>query len=168
MATARQREAARENIKKAQARWREMSPQQRARKQPEGRSRQKPGSTGKGAYYHVAVRPKTDFVTFRTQDVGAPGHIQRVAGKRASGSWATVAWLISKEDAHIARGELRPDTPEARELLETLGAKPQQIKGDRFAAKPRPNVPEAAKPTPAQRRAQQANIKKAQEARRKK
>jgi hypothetical protein len=38
--------------------------------------------------------------------------------------------------------------------------------GDRFQAKPRPNVPEEEKPTPAQRRAQRQNIKKAQAARR--
>jgi len=168
MATEKQRAAARQNIKKAQARWREMSPQQRARTQPQGRSRQKPGSTGKGSYYHVAIRPKTDFVTFRTQDVGEPGHVQRVAGKRSSGSWATVAWLISKEDAHVTKGELRPNTPGAREVLNKLGAKPVQVKGDRFEAKPRPNVPEESKPTSAQSRAQHSNIKKAQAARHKK
>ena len=58
------------------------------------RTRKAPGSGGQGEYYHVEVRPGDDFVTFRTQDVGDPGHVQRVAGKRESGSWATVKWLI--------------------------------------------------------------------------
>jgi hypothetical protein len=41
------------------------------------------------------------------------------------------------------------------------------VRGDRFKAAPRPNVPEEAKPTVAQRQARQRNIKKAQAARRK-
>jgi hypothetical protein len=40
------------------------------------------------------------------------------------------------------------------------------VVGDRFKAKDRPNVPERAKPTPAQKRARSRNIKKAQAARR--
>jgi hypothetical protein len=63
--------------------------------------RQKPGSGGQGNYYHIEVRDGSDFETFRTQDIGDPGHLQRVGGKRATGSWATVKWLISKEDAHV-------------------------------------------------------------------
>jgi hypothetical protein len=116
----------------------------------------------------VEVRAKGQFVTFRTQDVGRPGHIQRVAGKRSSGSWDTVKWLIGKEDAHVERGRLVPDTQAARHVIDRLGSKPVHVRGDRFQAKPRPNVPEHAKPTPAQRRAQRDNIKKAQAARHRK
>src|SRR5919109_2894251 len=117
MATQRQREAARKNVRKAQAAWKSMSPRQHARAQPEGRKRKKPGTGGEGDYFHVAVRDKKDFVTFRTQDVGEPGHVQRVAGKRESGSWDTVKWLISKGDAHVQGGNLIPDTADAREGL---------------------------------------------------
>jgi hypothetical protein len=166
MATAKQRQAARKNIRKARAAWQSMSRTQQSRSQPEGRSRQKPGTTGGGEYYHVAVRPKTEFVSFRTQDVGDPGHIQRVAGKRSSGSWDTVKWLISKEDAHMDHGRLVPDTAEARDALAKLGSKPVHVRGDMFQAKPRPNVPEREKPTAAQRQARMSNIKKAQAARR--
>jgi hypothetical protein len=166
MATQKQREAARRNIRKAQAAWQSLSPRQRSRAQPEGRQRRQPGTGGAGEYYHVAVRPKTDFVTFRTQDVGDPGHIQRVAGKRGSGSWDTVKWLISKEDAHVEAGRLVGDTQEARKVLGTLGSEPEHVKGDLFQAKPRRNVPEREKPTPAQQRARRENIKKAQAARR--
>ena len=115
--------------------------------------------------YHVAVRDKKDFVTFRTQDVGEPGHVQRVAGKRESGSWDTVKWLISKQDAHVEGGKLVPDTEEVSEVLAKLGSEPRHVKGDVFEAEPRPDVPEREKPTPAQRRARSANIKKAQAAR---
>jgi hypothetical protein len=84
-----------------------MSRRERSLAQPEGRKRQKPGRAGGGEYYHIGVRRKEDFVTFRTQDVGDPGHIQRVAGKRGSGSWDTVKWLFSKHDAHREGAKLR-------------------------------------------------------------
>jgi hypothetical protein len=167
MATEKQLAAARKNIRKAQAAWTSMSSRQHAIAQPEGRARKKPGAGGEGNYYHIGVRPKADFVTFRTQDVGEPGHIQRVAGKRGSGSWDTVKWLISKEDAHIEDGKLIPDSSEAEKLLSELGSRPVHVKGDIFEARPRPNVPENEKPTPAQKRARTANIKKAQAARHK-
>ena len=166
MATEKQKQAARKNIKKAQEAWQEMSPRERALAQPEGREREKPGATGEGEYYHIEVRPKDQFTTFRTHDVGEKGGIQRVAGKRSSGSGDDQKWLISKEHAHVENGKLIPDTEDAREVLEALGSEPEHIEGDRFKAKPRVNVPEAEKPTPAQKRAQQENIKKAQAARR--
>src|SRR5215470_7691374 len=120
MATIKQKQAARKNIKKAQKAWESMSSREHSRSQPEGRGRTKPGATGKGEYFHIEVRPKRGFVTFRTQDVGVKGGIQRVAGKRSSGSWDTQKWLISKEEAHIERGRLVPDTKAARDTLEEL------------------------------------------------
>ena len=167
MATEKQRQAAKRNIKKAQASWKTMTRTQRARSQPEGRGRQKPGSTGEGNYYHIEVRPKDEFTTFRTQDVGDPGHVQRVAGRRSSGSWSTTKWLISKDDAHVEDGKLVGDTKDAKDLLKKLGSIPSHLTGDRFEAKDRRNVPERAKPTPAQTRARRQNIKKAQAARNK-
>jgi hypothetical protein len=165
MATERQRQAARKNIKKAQAKWQSMSSRDHSRSQPEGRGRQKPASTGKGNYYHIEVRPKGEFTTFRTQDVGGEGHLQRVAGKRESGSWATTKWLISKQDAHVEGDKLVGDTKDAKDLLKKLRTTPVHVSGDRFEAKGRRNVPERSKPTTAQRRARRQNIKKAQSAR---
>ena len=127
--------------------------------------RAEPGSRGQGNYYHVEVRPNQDFVTYRTQDVGDPGHLQRVAGKRESGSWTTVKWLIDKNDAHVEGDRLVGDTQEARDLIKKLRSKPVHKKGDVFEAMPRRNVPERSKPTAAQKRAQSQNIKKAQAAR---
>jgi hypothetical protein len=129
--------------------------------------RQKPGSSGKGDYYHVEVLPKTGFVTFRTQDVGKRGHIQRVAGKRASGSWATVKWLIGKEDAHVQDDRLIPDTKGAKDVIKEIGVQPVHLSGDRFKAKPRSDGNDLKRPQPtaAQQRARRENIKKAQAAR---
>lgn len=121
--------------------------------------RAKPGASGKGEYYHVELRPKAEFRIFRTQDVGRPGGIERVAGKRSSGSWDTQKWLISKRLAHVEKGRLVPDSDDAREILDDLGSAPVRIRGDRFTARPRSNVPETEKPTAEQRRAQQRNLK---------
>jgi hypothetical protein len=165
MATQKQRQAARQNIKKAQAAWQSMSHAEHARAQPQGRGRKKPGTAGEGEYYRIQVRPKAEFVTFRTQDVGSPGHIQRLAGKRPSGSWGTQTWLVSKSDAHVEDGKLVPDSADARDLFAKLGSEPMHVKGDVFKAKDRPDIPESEKPTPAQQRARTQNIKKAQAAR---
>lgn len=167
MATTKQREVAKTNIKKAQAKWRSMSSRQHSLSQPEGRGRAKPGTKGKGDYYRVVVRDKTEFTTFRNQDVGKAGGLQRLAGKRSSGSWDTQAWLISKDDAHIEGDTLVADSQDAKDLLDKLGSTPKHEKGDIFSAKDRPNVPEEEKPTTAQQRAQKQNIKKAQAARHK-
>lgn len=167
MVTTKQRNAARKNIKKAQSKWQSMTPRQHSLSQPEGRQRAKPGTKGEGDYFRIVVRPKSEFVTFRNQDVGKPGGLQRLAGRRSSGSWDTQAWLINKGDAHIEGDKLVPDSKDAKELLKRLGSEPTRKKGDIFTAKDRPNVPEKAKPTAAQKRAQSQNIKKAQAARRK-
>lgn len=165
MATTRQRAAAKKNIRKAQAAWRTISARAHVRAQPEGRSRARPGTTGRGEFFHIEVRPKSEFKIFRSHDVGKKGGLERVAGKRATGGWDTQKWLIGKEHAHMERGRLVPDTADARRVLQKLGSEPRHISGDRFKAKDRPNVPEAEKPTPAQRRARLRNIRKAQAAR---
>jgi hypothetical protein len=129
------------------------------------KQRAKPGSTGQGQYYRVVVRDKSEFTTFRNQDVGDKGHIQRLAGHRSSGSWDTQAWLIGKKDAHKSGDTLVADSKDAKEILDMLSSKPKHIKGDIFMAKDRRNVPESQKPTSAQKRARGQNIKKAQAAR---
>lgn len=165
MATRKQSEAARKNIKKAQEVWQSMTKRQHALAQPEGRRRAKPGTKGEGDFYRIEVRPKSEFITFRYHDVGKQGHIERLAGKRTSGSWDTVAWLIGKSDAHIEGNKLVPDSDDAREVIEALGSEPRLEKADIFTAKDRPNVPESEKPTFAQRRARKKNIEKAQRVR---
>ncbi len=87
--------------------------------------------------------------------------------RRANGSWDTQKWLIGKSEAHRAGKKLAPDTAAARKVLKQLGSTPRHLGGDRFIAKPRRKIPASEKPTPAMRRAQLANIKKAQAALRK-
>jgi hypothetical protein len=124
--------------------------------------RAKPGSKGGGRFFHIELRPSRDFVAFRVQDVGGPGGVERVAGLRANGSWDTAKWLVEKTQAHVEDDRLIADSAEARKMLKTLGSEPVHVTGDRFRAKPRRDIPENEKPTPAMRRAQLANIKKAQ------
>src|SRR5258706_742904 len=121
-------------------------------------ARKKPGSTGRGDCYHIEVRPGADFITFQTQDVGKPGHIQRVAGRRSSGYWATVKWLIGKQDAHLQDNKLVPDTKDAKAVIEQLGSKPVHMIGDRFKASPRGKIPESTKPTLTQQRPRRKNV----------
>lgn len=165
VATEKQKRAAKKSIKKAQKKWKTLSSQARSRRQPEGISRTKPGMGGEGDYYHVTIRDKDQFTSFRTHDVGRDGHSQRVAGRRSSGSWATQKWLINKKDAHREGDELVADDKKVEKILDRLRGKITHVKGDVYEAKPRYNVPEKDKPTRAQRRAREKNIKKAQEAR---
>lgn len=167
MSTTKQKTAARKNVKKAQRKWKSMSSRQRSLAQPEGRQRKKPCAGQQGDYYHITVRPKEEFTTFRTQDVGRSGHTQRVAGRRSSGSWATQKWLVHKDDASVSnKGHfLKITDPKTRAALSQVRGPITHVKGDIFKAKPRKNVPEKDKPTSAQKRARKKNIKKAQKAR---
>ncbi len=128
--------------------------------------RAKPGASGKGKFFHIEVRPRTEFVSFRNQDVGERGGIERLAGRRKDGSWDTQKWLISKTLAHFEDGRLIGDTGGARKVLKGFGSAPRHLGGDRFKAAPRRDIPESEKPTPAQERAWARNIKKAQAAKR--
>jgi hypothetical protein len=135
-----------------------------AKARTKSRKRAKPGARGSGRFFHIQVRPRGEFVTFRNQALGG---VERVAGRRANGSWDTQKWLIAKTDAHRVGTRLEADTAGARKVLSTLGSVPRHLGGDRFIAKPRRDIPEREKPTRAMRRAQLANIKKAQAAVRK-
>ncbi len=134
---------------------------------PRKTRRAKPGARGTGKYFHIQVRPKSEFVAFRNQDVGGRGGIERLAGRRANGSWDTQKWLIGKTQAHLDAGRLVADSAAAKKVLAQLGSAPRHLGGDRFIAKPRHDIAESEKPTPAMRRAQLANIEKAQAALRK-
>ena len=151
MITSKQKIAAKKNIKKAQDVWKKMTHRQHSLSQPEGRMRQRPGSTGKGMFYRVEVRPKREFTSFRVQDVGRKGELERVAGRRSSGSWDTVAWLVNKRKAHVSGNTLVVDDDKVHSFLKQVRGKITHIKGDIFSAHPRKNVPESEKPTLAQR-----------------
>jgi hypothetical protein len=143
-------------------------PAAQTRAKPGAKVRAKPGTKGGGRFFHIEVRPSGQFAGFRVQDVGRPGGVERVAGQRANGSWDTAKWLVEKTHAHLEDGQLVADSVEAEKLFKQLGSVPVHIGGDRFRAKPRRDIPESEKPTPAMRRAQLANIKKAQAAVRRK
>ena len=131
---------------------------------PSPSKRAKPGSRGRGRFFHIEVRPAAEFARFRVQDVGEPGGVERVAGQRPSGTWDTAKWMVEKTHAHVEDGRLVADSDEARRLFESLASEPVLVGGDRFHASSRRDVPESEKPTPAMRRAWLANIRKAQQA----
>jgi len=139
----------------------------KSRRRRSSTRRAKPGARGGGKFFHIQVRPRSEFVTFRNQDIGGRGGIERVAGRRANGSWDTQKWLIGKSEAHIDGNRLVADGLAAEKVLKQLGSAPRRLGGDRFIAKPRRKIPAREKPTPAMWRAQAANIKKAQAALRK-
>jgi hypothetical protein len=119
----------------------------------EGLKRRRPGTTGEGHYYHIEIRSKRNFQDFRTEDVGRKGHIQRVAGQRANGTWETVKWLIAKTDAHIEDGRLVPESRNARMVFKELASDPVHVKGDRFKTIGRQAAPKKAKPAARRQRA---------------
>lgn len=94
--------------------------------------RAKPGTKGTGEYFRIELIPSDEFTTFRNDDVGDKGHLQRVAGKRADGSWDTQAWLVSKEDAEKKGSKLVPVSQDAKNLLEDLKKAPRHKVGDIF------------------------------------
>ncbi|MEZ5346813.1 MAG: hypothetical protein R2681_14780 [Pyrinomonadaceae bacterium] len=97
--------------------------------------RKKPGAGGEGDFFHVEVKASDEFETFRTQDVGKKGGLERVAGKRKDGSWDTVKWLISKDMAHESGGKLIADHEDANDLLKEFESQPKKVEGDRFSVK---------------------------------
>ena len=96
---------------------------------------------GSGEFFRIEVNPKEQFVTFRNQDVGRSGHIERLAGQRADGSWDTYTWLVSKQDAYVEGNKLVPDSEDAKELFrKQLRSEPVRVKGDIFEAQGIPSV----------------------------
>ncbi|MBT3642473.1 hypothetical protein HN604_01360 [archaeon] len=123
---------------------------------------------GSGKFYHVIVRPKSQFVMFRNHDVGRKGHVERLAGKRKNGNWATHSWLIDKREADIIRNVLVGKNAAVRNVLSRLRRKPVWKNGDVFTAGPEINIREVDKPTPAMKNAWKKNIGKVQKVRVKK
>jgi hypothetical protein len=189
MATARQKSAARKNIRKSKARRAKTATTRTAartktaarsksrtktrvrtkvakakpRAKATARRRTKSSSRRRG-FFHIEVQPKEAFVEFRTHDLGEGG-IERVAGKRAGGSWSTQEWLIAKDQAHVERGTLVGDTVDARRVLTLLGTEPRHIKADRFTIHGHTGMPADISPTLAPRRAGLTNVQAPQKGR---
>jgi hypothetical protein len=191
MATARQKSAARKNIRKAQkarrsksatgrsaartkatarpktkakARVRAKTAKAKPRAKSTARRRTKSAARRRG-FFHIEVQPKESFVEFKTQDIGSQGGIERVAGKRAGGAWSTQEWLIAKDQAHVERGTLIGDTVDARRVLTMLGTEPRHIKADRFTIHGHTGLPEDVRPTLAPRRAGLSSVQAPQKGR---
>jgi len=100
--------------------------------------RAKPGTTGKGKFFRIEVRPKEGFKSFRVHDVGSEGHLERLAGRRSSGSWDTVSWLVSKDDAHVESGRLIITNKKVKEsVAKGTSGRITHVKADIFHAHPK-------------------------------
>ena len=122
----------------------------------------------RGGFFHIQVRPRTEFVSFRNQDVGSRGGIERVAGRRANGSWDTQKWLVGKNEAHLDGKTARARQRRPRARCSRSSARYRAISAATASSPSRAaRSRRSEKPTPAMRRAQLANIKKAQAAVRK-
>ena len=188
---ARQKSAARKNIRKAQkvrrsksatrrtaartktttrsktktkTRVRAKTTKTKPRAKSTARRRTKPAARRRG-FFHIEVQPKEAFVEFKTQDIGSQGRIERIAGKRAGGAWSTQEWLIAKDQAHVERGTLIGDTIDARRVLTMLGSEPRHIKADRFTIHGPSGMPAEARPTLAPRRTGLTNVQAPQKGR---
>jgi hypothetical protein len=187
---ARQKSAARKNIRKAQkvrrkgamrrtaartkattrskaktkSRVRAKTTKTKPRAKSTARRRAKSAARQRG-FFHIEVQPKEAFVEFKTQDIGSEGGIERIAGKRAGGAWSTQEWLIAKDQAHVERGTLIGDTVDARRVLTMLGSEPRHIKADRFTIHGPSGMPAEARPTLAPRRAGLTNLQAPQKGR---
>lgn len=104
--------------------------------------------TGTGKFYRIEVSPKREFITFRTQDVGRNGGLERVAGKRKTGSWGTVAWLVDKEKALVKNGKLFIKDAKMKTVLKQIKGDIEHLKGDIFSAM---NI-KPTKPQPARKK----------------
>jgi hypothetical protein len=111
------------------------------------------GSSHKNGFYHIEVRPKSDFSDFHVQDFGRMSGIERIAGKRHDGLWVTHKWLIRKELAHLEGVRLVPDSEQAQRVLEQLGPKLIHVGGDVFRIPRQLTVRETKKPVTTRRRA---------------
>lgn len=73
-------------------------------------TREEPDLREEDKYFQIEVRPKEDFVLFRTEEAGFPGNTLLVMGKQKNGHWATHKWLIDKKDAYITPdGKIKSD-----------------------------------------------------------
>ncbi len=113
--------------------------------------RRAPGSTGKGKFYRIELRPKGQFKSFRTQDVGKKGGLERLAGHRATGSWDTVTWLIAKDKAIVVNGHLKITGEKDQSVLKQIKGPIVHVEGDIFHAHPR-TARKIAKPTPTKKK----------------
>ena len=184
MATARQKSAARKNIRKARkarksvtrrtvrtkttsrSKTKARAKTVKAKARAKSATRRRPKSaTKRRGFFHIEIQPKEAFVEFKTQHIGSDGGIERVAGKRAGGSWSTQEWLIAKDQAHVERGTLIGDTVDARRVLTMLDSEPRHIKADRFTIHGHTGMPADVSPTLAPRRAGLSNVQAPQKGR---
>jgi hypothetical protein len=146
MVTPTQKSASKKNLKRAQPVWQGMSFHKHAMSGSVVSKRAATGITSHDEYYRIIVRPKEQFTIFRTQDIGKPGALQRLAGKCSGGTWATQAWLVNKGSAHVEGKKLVADNKDVQDLIRQLGSQPVLEKDDIFSTKSSSTIIRTNKP----------------------
>lgn len=76
-----------------------------------------------GNYYHIIVKdvPQSKVKQYRTQDVGTPGHLQRLVAKLKDGRWITTSWHLSQQDAYVKNSRLHSQDSGIQQFINKLG-----------------------------------------------
>jgi hypothetical protein len=137
MPTHKHKSVFRKNVAAARRAWERVGSPSRARPAAAARARVRANLRTGGDFYHVEVRPKGRFRSFRTEAVGRRAGIECISGRRPDGRWEPQKWLIGKEHAHVEDGVLVPDTADVRRALGALESAPHRVRGDRFKSAPK-------------------------------
>jgi hypothetical protein len=89
-------------------------------------------TASKRGYFRIIIRPRKQFVAFRTLGAEAPSSVQRLTNHQPMSIRPNQTWLLSKEIAHVEKGRIIPDTSEAVELLAAFGHQPVHQRDDLF------------------------------------
>lgn len=99
---------------------------------PERRTKNLENRFEEGTYYRIIMRPRSNFVSVRSETPTGLNKIQQINGKAPNGQWSTQSWLVRKDGARIENEVLIGDTKAIRSLLKALNGIVQRTKGDEF------------------------------------
>jgi len=76
-----------------------------------------------GNYYHIKVKevPQGKIKQYRTQDVGTPGHLQRLVAELKDGRWVTTSWHLAQQDAYVSNRKLMSQDSSIQSFINKLG-----------------------------------------------
>ena len=99
-----------------------------------GLVRKEPGEGGRGKYYHILLRSKAGFLTFRTRPTPNTQGVLEVLGKRPNGEWETQKILLKKRLATQDGRHLTVHLVSAKNALPILREPIRQMHDDLYFA----------------------------------
>ena len=88
-----------------------------------------------GQYFIIIIRPRDEFVKFKSDPVSGEGMLQQIHGQNSKKQWSTQSWLISKEGATVNKGKLVSTSHHVSKLLRAIGGKITKLSDDTFLVK---------------------------------